>query len=152
MSCTLSYLYICKTKFSYMFLVSVINVPCHAHRISSTSKHFKVTPWSRFLLEKLIVAQLEKKLPCLLWKWISLPFWQQLVIGPFPEQMDPSKNSKSCVTFPGLLVFTSNSQTRGGPLVGCPRLISQYIHTCPPYLVAVFSVHNRATQHPKASP
>jgi hypothetical protein len=42
---------------------------------------------------------------------------------------------------------TPNSQAGGPSLVGCPRLIIQYIRSCPPYLEAVSSIRNPRTRH-----
>jgi hypothetical protein len=40
-----------------------------------------------------------------------------------------------------------NPQGGGPPLVGCPRLLIQYIRSYPPYLEAVSSVRNVRTRH-----
>jgi hypothetical protein len=40
-----------------------------------------------------------------------------------------------------------NSQAGGLPLMGCPRLLSQYIRSYPPYLEAVSSIRNLRTRH-----
>jgi hypothetical protein len=39
----------------------------------------------------------------------------------------------------GVVSPTINTQAGGTPLVGCPRLLIQYIHSYPPYLEAVSS-------------
>ncbi|KAJ4436535.1 hypothetical protein ANN_16566 [Periplaneta americana] len=39
-----------------------------------------------------------------------------------------------------------NPQAGGPPLIGCPRLLIQYIHSYPPYLEAVFSIRNLRTR------
>jgi hypothetical protein len=41
---------------------------------------------------------------------------------------------------------TPNSHAGGPPLVGCPRLLIQYIRSYPPYLEAVSSVLNPRTR------
>jgi hypothetical protein len=38
-------------------------------------------------------------------------------------------------------------QAGGPPLVGCPRLLNQYIYSYPPYLEAVSSIHNLRMRH-----
>jgi hypothetical protein len=38
-------------------------------------------------------------------------------------------------------------QAQGPPLVGCPRLLIQYIHSYPPYLESVSSVCNLRTHY-----
>jgi hypothetical protein len=40
-----------------------------------------------------------------------------------------------------------NPQAEGPLLVGCPRLLIQYIRSYPPYLEAVFSIRNLRTRH-----
>jgi hypothetical protein len=40
-----------------------------------------------------------------------------------------------------------NPQVGGTPLVGCPRLLIQYIRSYPKYLEAVSSIRNRRTRH-----
>jgi hypothetical protein len=40
-----------------------------------------------------------------------------------------------------------NPQAGGLPLVGCLRLLIQYIHSYPPYLEAVSSICNLRTRH-----
>jgi hypothetical protein len=40
-----------------------------------------------------------------------------------------------------------NLQAGGPPLVGCPRLLIQYICSYPPYLETVSSIHNHRTRH-----
>jgi hypothetical protein len=42
---------------------------------------------------------------------------------------------------------TLNHQAGEPPLVGCPRLLIQYIRSYPPYLEAVISIHNLRTSH-----
>jgi hypothetical protein len=44
----------------------------------------------------------------------------------------------TCLSFYGGVVSTSpNPQAGGPPLVGCPKLIIQYVRSYPPYLEAV---------------
>jgi hypothetical protein len=45
----------------------------------------------------------------------------------------------------GVVRPPANTQTRGRTLVGCPQLLTQYIHSYPPYLQAVFSILNLRT-------
>ncbi|KAJ4442813.1 hypothetical protein ANN_04406 [Periplaneta americana] len=40
-----------------------------------------------------------------------------------------------------------NPQAGGPPLIGCPRLLIQYIHSYSPYLEAVSSIRNLRTRH-----
>jgi hypothetical protein len=42
---------------------------------------------------------------------------------------------------------TPYPQAGGPPLVGCPRLLIQYIHSFPPYLEGVSSIRNLRTRH-----
>jgi hypothetical protein len=42
---------------------------------------------------------------------------------------------------------TPNPQAGGPPLIGCPRLLFQYIRSYPPYLEAVSSIHNLRMRH-----
>jgi hypothetical protein len=42
---------------------------------------------------------------------------------------------------------TPNPQAGGPPLVGYPRLLTQYIRTYPPYLKGVSSIHNLRAHH-----
>jgi hypothetical protein len=42
---------------------------------------------------------------------------------------------------------TPNPQARGPPLVGCPRLLIQYIRSYPPHLETISSVRNLRTRH-----
>jgi hypothetical protein len=41
----------------------------------------------------------------------------------------------------------ANFQAGGTPLVGCPRVLIQYIGSYPPYLEAVSSIRNLRTRH-----
>jgi hypothetical protein len=41
-----------------------------------------------------------------------------------------------------------NPPAGGLPLVGCPQLLIQYIHSYPPYLEAVSYIRNLRTRHP----
>jgi hypothetical protein len=43
--------------------------------------------------------------------------------------------------------LTLNPQFGRPPLVGCPRLLIQYIRSNPPYLEAVSSIRNLRTRH-----
>jgi hypothetical protein len=47
----------------------------------------------------------------------------------------------------GVVNLTPNPQAGGPPLVGCPRLLNQYIRSYPPYLEAVSSIRNLRTRH-----
>jgi hypothetical protein len=40
-----------------------------------------------------------------------------------------------------------NLKAGGVPLVGCPRMLIQYIRSNPPYLEAVSSIRNLRTRH-----
>jgi hypothetical protein len=46
-----------------------------------------------------------------------------------------------------LIAPTPHPQAGGPPLVGCPSLLIQYIHSYPLYLEAVSSIHNLRTRH-----
>jgi hypothetical protein len=47
----------------------------------------------------------------------------------------------------GVVSRTPNPQAGGPPLIGCPRLLIQYIRSYPPYLEAVSSIRNLRTRH-----
>jgi hypothetical protein len=47
----------------------------------------------------------------------------------------------------GVVSPPPNPQAGGPPLVGCPRLIIQYIRSYPPYLEAFSSIRNLRTRH-----
>jgi hypothetical protein len=47
----------------------------------------------------------------------------------------------------GIVSPTPNHQDGGPPLIGCPRLLIQYIRSYPPYLEAVSSIRNLRTRH-----
>lgn len=47
----------------------------------------------------------------------------------------------------GIVNLSPNPQTRGVPLISCPRLRTQYICGCPPYVVAISSVCNPRMCH-----
>jgi len=61
--------------------------------------------------------------------------------------------STPCVTFHkklflrrGIVSFSPNPQAGGPPLLGCSRLIVQYVHSYPPHLQSVSSTRN-STRH-----
>jgi hypothetical protein len=47
----------------------------------------------------------------------------------------------------GVVSPPPNPQAGGPPLVGCPRLLIQYIRSYPPYLEAFSSIRNLRTRH-----
>jgi hypothetical protein len=47
----------------------------------------------------------------------------------------------------GVVNPTPNPKAGGPPLVGCPRLLFQYIRSYPPYLKGVSSIRNLRTRH-----
>jgi hypothetical protein len=47
----------------------------------------------------------------------------------------------------GFVIPTPNSQGGGPLLVGCPRLLIQYIRSYPPELEGVSSIRNLRTRH-----
>ncbi|KAJ4452211.1 hypothetical protein ANN_03729 [Periplaneta americana] len=60
------------------------------------------------------------------------------------------KNSLSVVmVVPAVskVIPSPNPQAGGPPLIGCPRLLIQYIRSYPPYLEAVSSIRNLRTRH-----
>jgi hypothetical protein len=67
----------------------------------------------------------------------------------------PRIRPSPCVTFRhvqvfygvGLLALSHKPQPGEPPLVSCPRLLVQYIHSYPPYLEAVSSIRNLRTHH-----
>ncbi|KAJ4427260.1 hypothetical protein ANN_24878 [Periplaneta americana] len=48
---------------------------------------------------------------------------------------------------PHTTIPSPNPQAGGPPLIGCPRLLIQYIRSYPPYLEAVSSIRNLRTRH-----
>jgi hypothetical protein len=72
---------------------------------------------------------------------------------PILSQIRPSP--RPFLTFRNNLIFlrrgvvspTPNPQAGGQPLVGCPRLLIQYIRSYPPYLEAISSICNLKTRH-----
>jgi hypothetical protein len=47
----------------------------------------------------------------------------------------------------GAVSLTPNPKAGGPPLVGCPRLLIQYIHRYPSYLEGVSTIRNLRTRH-----
>jgi hypothetical protein len=47
----------------------------------------------------------------------------------------------------GVVSPLPNPQAGGPPLVGCPQLLIQYIHSYPPYLEAFSSIRNLSMCH-----
>jgi hypothetical protein len=47
----------------------------------------------------------------------------------------------------GVVSPTHNPLAGGSPIVGCPRLLIQYIRSYPPYLESVSSIRNLRTRH-----
>jgi hypothetical protein len=54
---------------------------------------------------------------------------------------------KHFVTICFFTVSSCKPQAEGPPLVGCPRLLIQYICSYPPYLQAISSIRNPSTRH-----
>jgi hypothetical protein len=51
-----------------------------------------------------------------------------------------------CISiWPGVISATWSPQTKVPPLVGCPRMLINCIHSCPPYLEANFSIRKLRT-------
>jgi hypothetical protein len=83
------------------------------------------TPWNRALLEKLIVTQLVKKFPAL--------YETRRFIAVFTKARQFRRPVSHFVTSwfiygEDLLAF-AQPQAVGPPFVGCPRLLTQYIHS-----------------------
>jgi hypothetical protein len=57
------------------------------------------------------------------------------------------KNFRNKFIFYGEVSPTPNPQAGGPPLVGCPRLLIQYIRSYLPYLEVVSSIRNLRTRH-----
>ena len=85
----------------------------------------------------------------------SMPRSQSLSNNPYPEPNHPITRQiinpvpRSCVTFLNeddfyseVVSLTPNSQAEGPLLVGCPRLLIQYIRSLPPYLEAYSAIRN----------
>jgi hypothetical protein len=81
-----------------------------------------------------------------------VPFSQKPSTGPRSEP-DPVHVRDSVRHFVTICFFwrvvnpTPNPQAGGSLLDGCPRLLIQYIRSCPPYLEAVSSIRNLRTGH-----
>jgi hypothetical protein len=58
---------------------------------------------------------------------------------------------RSVLEKPPVMQLLKNVSAEGPPLVGCPRLLIQYIHSYPPYLEAVSSIRNVRTRHAMAT-
>jgi hypothetical protein len=71
-----------------------------------------------------------------------------------PHKTD-RQNYKPCVTFHNMLDYlrwgvvglSPNPEAEEPPLFDCPRLLIQYIRSCPPYLEADSSIRNLKTGH-----
>jgi hypothetical protein len=95
-----------------------------------------IIPWSRALLEKLIVTQLVKKFPALYGTQRSVcslvPTWASCI------QSTPSH----LISLWGVVNLVPKPQYIGAPLITCPQLLIQYIYSYPPYLEALIdAVH-----------
>jgi hypothetical protein len=114
-----------------------------------------LTPWCMILFETLIVTQLVKKYPTFFMETEgSLLFSQKPAIGPYPEQLLRScqrispgpirfETFRNKINFygKGLLAQKPRLQAGEPPLVGCPRLLIQYIRSYPPYLEVLRTRH-----------
>jgi hypothetical protein len=97
-------------------------------------KPYLLTPWSRFLLEKLTVnVAASQEIPRIygIRKFLTVPTSARHYV---------SRGSISTwVIFNirflrrGVVSTSPNPQAGGPPLVGCPRLLIQFIHSYPPY-------------------
>jgi hypothetical protein len=146
---------------------NVLRINCHCRNSHLYQENITSlrTPWSRVLPEKLKRPKLLKKLPAFYGtrrfisaftraRHLSLS-WARLI-----QSMPPSKLLKIHfnIIFPytpgfrgvmwsfvtwlvflrwGVVSTSLNPQAGGPPLVGCPRLLFQYIRSHPPYLEAV---------------
>jgi len=91
---------------------------------------FKVlTPWNRVLFEKLTGFQPAKKFPAF--------YGTRRFITAFisVRRLSPFFLCEHFVTFLrwGVVSTSPNPQSVGWPLVGCPRVLIQYIRSYPPY-------------------
>jgi hypothetical protein len=101
--------------------------------------NFLLTPWNRVLLEKLTIFQLLKKFPAF--------YRTRRFITAFTSASHLSRTKISvqvrgflCEYFVtryflgwGGVSNSPNPQAGGPPLVGCPRLLIQYIRSYPPH-------------------
>jgi len=144
-----------------------MRICCFRYRIEFLP-HCLLTPWCRVLLEKLTGLQLVKKFPAFhgtqrfitalksvrsLYAARCFPYKH----SPLPPPGDPSggvvylRIVLSPEESPRMWVFLNMNVLQGGvvsaspnpkaggpPLVGCPRLLIQFIRSCPPYREADF--------------
>ncbi|KAJ4446561.1 hypothetical protein ANN_13258 [Periplaneta americana] len=59
----------------------------------------------------------------------------------------PCPSQTSGFNVPNYVSPSPNPQAGGPPLIGCPRLLIQYIRSYPPYLEAVSSIRNLRKRH-----
>ena len=89
-------------------------------------------------------------------KWppfLKFPHQNSAVTSPPPIRVTCQDDFQSSLTVPwhdyawGVVSTLPNPQAGGPPLVGCPRLLIQYIRSYPPCLEAVGSIRNLTTRH-----
>jgi len=96
-----------------------------------------LTQWCTVLLEQLTGLQLVKKFPAFhgTRRFITaLTSVRHLSLSWDPQQASRMWMFRNiCVLLGGVVSISSNPQAGGPPLVGCPRLLIQFIRSHPPY-------------------
>jgi hypothetical protein len=83
------------------------------------------TPWSKVLLEKLTGIQLVNKFPAF--------YGTHRIITAFTSAFVCIFRNKICFYGEETLAPRRNPKAGGPPIVGCPRVLIQYIRNYPPY-------------------
>ena len=104
--------------------------------VSSSLTHSILTPWSRVLLEKLTGFQPVKKFPTVHGNRKFIIAFTGARHLPYPQsrpEVSVHNSQQNHFLWRGVVDTSPNPQARGPPLVGCPRLLIQYIRSYPPY-------------------
>jgi hypothetical protein len=104
---------------------------------------YLLTPWSRVLPEKLTGFQPVKKFPAL-YGTRKFPLHQSISPGPSLALWQFRKTIRFLRR--GVVSTSHNPQAEGPPLVGCPRLLIQYIRRYPQFCRSFLHPHPEDTQ------